>query len=209
MVCIIDDREDVWNDAPNLIRVKPYQFFKGVGDINAPPGQDVPNEKQDSSSEPSAPKEKPDATTTGNLNTQQDTIQTNHDPVKGIDGESIVTETGMKVEPEDNNICNTINDGQSETCKEEQRTEMTSAKDLVVTVVHGASDSNKKETDALTNGSQDKGSSSSEEVPRGRSQNAVEHDPTENSQGLLSKKNVTHSILQLCHVLVYGNSCRW
>lgn len=38
MVCIIDDREDVWNFAPNLIHVKPYQFFKGVGDINAPPG---------------------------------------------------------------------------------------------------------------------------------------------------------------------------
>ena len=37
MVCIIDDREDMWNSAPNLIRVKPYQFFKGVGDINAPP----------------------------------------------------------------------------------------------------------------------------------------------------------------------------
>ena len=37
MVCIIDDREDIWNNAPNLIRVKPYQFFKGVGDINAPP----------------------------------------------------------------------------------------------------------------------------------------------------------------------------
>ena len=36
MVCIIDDREDVWDFAPNLIRVKPYQYFKGVGDINAP-----------------------------------------------------------------------------------------------------------------------------------------------------------------------------
>lgn len=37
MVCIIDDREDVWNFARNLIHVKPYQYFKGVGDINAPP----------------------------------------------------------------------------------------------------------------------------------------------------------------------------
>lgn len=37
MVCIIDDREDVWNFASNLVHVKPYQFFKGVGDINAPP----------------------------------------------------------------------------------------------------------------------------------------------------------------------------
>lgn len=38
MVCIIDDREDVWNFAPNLIHVRPYHFFKHTGDINAPPG---------------------------------------------------------------------------------------------------------------------------------------------------------------------------
>merc|ERR1719414_961462 len=38
MVCIIDDREDVWNFAPNLVHVKPYHFFKNTGDINAPPG---------------------------------------------------------------------------------------------------------------------------------------------------------------------------
>ena len=36
MVCIIDDREDVWNYAPNLISVKPYKFFKGSDDINNP-----------------------------------------------------------------------------------------------------------------------------------------------------------------------------
>jgi len=38
MVCIIDDREDVWSFAPNLVHVKPYHFFKHTGDINAPPG---------------------------------------------------------------------------------------------------------------------------------------------------------------------------
>merc|ERR1719510_1066433 len=38
MVCIIDDREDVWNFAPNLVHVKPYHFFKNTGDITAPPG---------------------------------------------------------------------------------------------------------------------------------------------------------------------------
>ncbi|KAL8601091.1 hypothetical protein ACOMHN_040792 [Nucella lapillus] len=40
MVCIIDDREDVWNHAPNLVHVKPYRFFQGTADINAPPGLD-------------------------------------------------------------------------------------------------------------------------------------------------------------------------
>nr|XP_023021897.1 RNA polymerase II subunit A C-terminal domain phosphatase [Leptinotarsa decemlineata] len=40
MVCIIDDREDVWSRASNLIHVKPYHFFQHTGDINAPPGLD-------------------------------------------------------------------------------------------------------------------------------------------------------------------------
>lgn len=54
MVCIIDDREDVWNMASNLIQVKPYHYFTHTGDINAPPGLDkreldgkgVPNDLQ-------------------------------------------------------------------------------------------------------------------------------------------------------------------
>ena len=37
MVAIIDDREDVWSRCPNLIHVKPYVFFAGTADINAPP----------------------------------------------------------------------------------------------------------------------------------------------------------------------------
>ncbi|KAJ8925838.1 hypothetical protein NQ315_009690 [Exocentrus adspersus] len=40
LVCIIDDREDVWSYATNLIHVKPYHFFQHTGDINAPPGFD-------------------------------------------------------------------------------------------------------------------------------------------------------------------------
>lgn len=40
MVCIIDDREDVWSYAPNLVAVKPYLFFKDTGDINAPPASE-------------------------------------------------------------------------------------------------------------------------------------------------------------------------
>jgi len=38
MVCIIDDREDVWHFSPNLVHVKPYRFFQGTADINAPAG---------------------------------------------------------------------------------------------------------------------------------------------------------------------------
>ena len=45
MVCIIDDREDVWNFAPNLVHVKPYNFFKNTGDINAPEKNNRDNER--------------------------------------------------------------------------------------------------------------------------------------------------------------------
>ncbi|XP_046628108.1 RNA polymerase II subunit A C-terminal domain phosphatase [Neodiprion virginianus] len=38
MVCIIDDREDVWQGCGNLVQVKPYHFFRHSGDIHAPPG---------------------------------------------------------------------------------------------------------------------------------------------------------------------------
>ncbi|KAK7409116.1 CTD phosphatase Fcp1 [Neonectria punicea] len=45
MVVIIDDRADVWPmNRPNLIKVVPYDFFKGIGDINSsflPKRQDI------------------------------------------------------------------------------------------------------------------------------------------------------------------------
>lgn len=42
MVCIIDDREDVWTYSPNLIHVRPYHYFKNTGDINAPFPKNIP-----------------------------------------------------------------------------------------------------------------------------------------------------------------------
>ncbi|KAI6047826.1 hypothetical protein EDC04DRAFT_2863998 [Pisolithus marmoratus] len=35
MVVVIDDRADVWKWSPNLIKVIPYDFFIGIGDINS------------------------------------------------------------------------------------------------------------------------------------------------------------------------------
>ncbi|GFY40470.1 RNA polymerase II subunit A C-terminal domain phosphatase [Trichonephila inaurata madagascariensis] len=49
MVCIIDDREDVWNFAPNVIHVKPYSYFRNTGDINAPPPSSPPQYPKDQS----------------------------------------------------------------------------------------------------------------------------------------------------------------
>ncbi|KAI8064445.1 HAD-like domain-containing protein [Gongronella butleri] len=36
MVTVVDDRLDVWEYSPNLVHVRPYVFYKGVGDINSP-----------------------------------------------------------------------------------------------------------------------------------------------------------------------------
>ena len=52
MVCIIDDREEVWNFVPNLIQVKPYIFFDGTADINAPPGLDKPGKEGSKDAKP-------------------------------------------------------------------------------------------------------------------------------------------------------------
>lgn len=71
MVVVIDDRADVWpKNRPNLIKVTPYDFFKGIGDINssflpkredmldaaapAPPTP-MPTQNGDASSSPNAP----------------------------------------------------------------------------------------------------------------------------------------------------------
>lgn len=35
MVVIMDDRGDVWQWSPNLIKVQPFEFFVGIGDINS------------------------------------------------------------------------------------------------------------------------------------------------------------------------------
>lgn len=34
MVVIIDDRQDVWRNSPYLVKVTPYNFFTGIGDIH-------------------------------------------------------------------------------------------------------------------------------------------------------------------------------
>ncbi|KAJ3069525.1 Carboxy-terminal domain (CTD) phosphatase [Podochytrium sp. JEL0797] len=36
MAVVVDDRGDVWQWCKNLIRIKPYDFFVGIGDINEP-----------------------------------------------------------------------------------------------------------------------------------------------------------------------------
>lgn len=51
-VIILDDRADVWDYSPNLIQMKPYEYFAGIGDINAPPNSDeIARQSNDASAE--------------------------------------------------------------------------------------------------------------------------------------------------------------
>lgn len=48
MVCIIDDRADVWKDAANLIQVKPYSYFKtSISDGAKTPAAEATSEEED------------------------------------------------------------------------------------------------------------------------------------------------------------------
>lgn len=56
MVVIIDDRADVWQYSPHLVRVPVFNFFLGAGDINAaflPKQQELVTQSSDKPSNPS------------------------------------------------------------------------------------------------------------------------------------------------------------
>lgn len=74
MVLIIDDRGDVWDWSKSLIKVVPYDFFKGIGDINSsflPKRQDIVPEPQQ---QPTPPESTPESQPESNEipDTQQD-----------------------------------------------------------------------------------------------------------------------------------------
>lgn len=59
MVVIIDDRADVWKWSPNLVKVIPFDFFVGIGDINASFLPAAPSETAPSTTAQEADKEIP------------------------------------------------------------------------------------------------------------------------------------------------------
>uniref|UniRef100_H2YDS9 RNA polymerase II subunit A C-terminal domain phosphatase n=1 Tax=Ciona savignyi TaxID=51511 RepID=H2YDS9_CIOSA len=63
MVCIIDDRDDVWSGVPNLIMVRKYSYFPGSGDINSPDKMEAKKET-DSRKDQVSPKEPATSCTT-------------------------------------------------------------------------------------------------------------------------------------------------
>ncbi|EEB06244.2 CTD phosphatase Fcp1 [Schizosaccharomyces japonicus yFS275] len=73
MVVVIDDRGDVWNWSSNLIKVYPFEFFVGIGDINSnflsktiplPRGEPEPTEKETRDENESTPDAVQEATPT-------------------------------------------------------------------------------------------------------------------------------------------------
>ncbi|KAI5806303.1 hypothetical protein EDC01DRAFT_639501 [Geopyxis carbonaria] len=63
MVVIIDDRGDVWSWCDNLVRVRPYDFFVGIGDINSmflPKKQEFPTVSPEAAIAAQTPKTKED-----------------------------------------------------------------------------------------------------------------------------------------------------
>ncbi|PIA19725.1 hypothetical protein COEREDRAFT_95220 [Coemansia reversa NRRL 1564] len=76
MVAILDDRADVWEWTPNLIKVHPYEFFRGVGDINAgnlpqlPSTQPQPETQKQETEQPSEEQQTIDTDTNASTDAQ-------------------------------------------------------------------------------------------------------------------------------------------
>ncbi|EPX72953.1 CTD phosphatase Fcp1 [Schizosaccharomyces octosporus yFS286] len=72
MVVIIDDRGDIWDWNPNLIKVVPFEFFVGIGDINSNfLAKPTPLPEQESTSPIETPHEQEESV---DVNTNQDAV---------------------------------------------------------------------------------------------------------------------------------------
>ncbi|KAF9978783.1 Carboxy-terminal domain (CTD) phosphatase [Actinomortierella ambigua] len=87
MVVVIDDRADVWQYSPNLIKVHPYEFFVGAGDINAgmlPKQEPVVKSEKDSKEEPKIDSESSSQDDAAKTETKEaDTRDTEQKPEEG------------------------------------------------------------------------------------------------------------------------------
>ncbi|KAI2796827.1 RNA polymerase II [Blomia tropicalis] len=106
MVCIIDDRVDVWNYSPNVVHVKPYLCFK-TEDINAPEKllgfkSFEENVDQSATSPSSKPTANADTTDTSIDNkTESNDSTENKDSKSELKNEESSTEDDKKVDKED------------------------------------------------------------------------------------------------------------
>ncbi|XP_012055680.1 PREDICTED: RNA polymerase II subunit A C-terminal domain phosphatase [Atta cephalotes] len=138
LVCIIDDREDVWQGCGNLVQVKPYHFFRHTGDINALPGLEKaevsrlpePVNANDSCTNSQNKDSKNDASELSNEAEQPlnnpSVQETNHEDEKD---EKIMDEIKNKNERDEDDKVNTVKDAESNvqttTTKEDDKKEIT------------------------------------------------------------------------------------
>ncbi|XP_037950739.1 RNA polymerase II subunit A C-terminal domain phosphatase-like [Teleopsis dalmanni] len=138
MVCIIDDREDVWNMASNLIQVKPYHFFQHTGDINAPPGLskteldgegvDFKDLDEDNEAKEVSKNETTDTDNNQNENAAEDEkekpIETSVDTKENTETpEESVNENNIKKDDEEDNTNNTVQPTENDLNKSEEKIE--------------------------------------------------------------------------------------
>ncbi len=102
MVVIIDDRGDVWKWSPNLIKVTPYDFFVGIGDINSSflpkkpgpkPAQKVaaivaPKPRDDQAEGAAEEEEEPQPKTNGSTSQEKETPSTEESETPSADNVS-------------------------------------------------------------------------------------------------------------------------
>ncbi|TKY90808.1 hypothetical protein EX895_000806 [Sporisorium graminicola] len=105
MVVIIDDREDVWSRSPNLLPVLPYEFFVGIGDINAtflpsppPPPGTLPETV--ASTLASKPDEATDAVSSSASSSGSDAGPSNGSSIPATTPENVVEEAVQKAAAE-------------------------------------------------------------------------------------------------------------
>ncbi|EGI69691.1 PREDICTED: RNA polymerase II subunit A C-terminal domain phosphatase [Acromyrmex echinatior] len=136
LVCIIDDREDVWQGCGNLVQVKPYHFFRHTGDINALPGLEkaevlrLPVITNESCTNSQNKDSKNDASELSNEAEQPlnnpSVKETNHEDEKD---EKIIDEIKNKNEKDEDDKVNTEKDAESNvqttTAKEDDKKEIT------------------------------------------------------------------------------------
>ena len=81
MVVIIDDRADVWNWSNYLVRVQPFNFFVGIGDINSSflPKEPMKDVRDSPSSHPST---QPDTSLAQETETTVESEDSGADPVQ-------------------------------------------------------------------------------------------------------------------------------
>ncbi|KAG5327244.1 CTDP1 phosphatase, partial [Pseudoatta argentina] len=144
LVCIIDDREDVWQGCGNLVQVKPYHFFRHTGDINALPGLEkaevsrLPVNANESCTNSQNKASKNDASELSNEAEQPlnnpSVKETNHEDEKD---EKIIDEIKNKNEKDENDKVNTEKDAESNvqiaTAKEDDKREITKIASFVET----------------------------------------------------------------------------